>query len=220
MLDEFIIKELVAKKPFFMKNKLNNIFSWGELENLLNLRPFVNINRFTVLSDKTFRWAKQAWMSDVDSFSPTVLDYAINKYVCYFNDCSRVNEKINNICYDIENTLNYPTDAHIYFAANDECQQGFPPHWDWSHNLIVQVEGTTQFLLWDVVATGDEERTTEKIDKEPIFDVTMEPGDIIFVPAKYWHQAISLTKRLSISFPSNPNENSEPQERYWLRLKV
>ena len=42
MLD--IIKKIKDEKPFYEKGVVKNIFSWQELETLVNLRPFVSSN--------------------------------------------------------------------------------------------------------------------------------------------------------------------------------
>ena len=38
-------------------------------------------------------------------------------------------------------------------------------------------------------------------DKKPILDIILHKGDVIYIPKNIVHQAISLSKRLSISFP-------------------
>jgi ribosomal protein L16 Arg81 hydroxylase len=58
--------------------------------------------------------------------------------------------------------------------------------------------------------------------EEPILDVIMEPGDAIWIPRYYPHEAISLTPRLSVSFPFTDNENSTLEkhfeDRNWVTL--
>jgi ribosomal protein L16 Arg81 hydroxylase len=50
----------------------------------------------------------------------------------------------------------------------------------------------------------------------------MENGDAIWIPRYYPHQAISLTPRLSVSFPFLDNENSSHEksfeDRNWVTL--
>ena len=62
----------------------------------------------------------------------------------------------------------------------------------------------------------------ELIDCVPILDVIMEVGDAIWIPRYYPHQAISLTPRLSVSFPFNDTENTAHkdhfEDRNWVTL--
>ena len=218
MIPENIIEKIQNKKAFYEKADIRNLFSWESLNNLLNLRPFINSARFHVMSDGNFTWNKQGWLSDQNTYPPALLYNLVNKHSCYISDASRVNENVNKVCEELENMLKYPTDAHIYFSASDNCTQGFPIHWDWSHNLIVQVEGKTNFKVWDIIADPKSNRLIDSLPQKPMLDVVMEPGDVIFVPEKVYHQASSLTRRMSISFPSSPYEKLQPQERYWINL--
>ena len=46
-----LVKEMQDEIPFYREACLKNLFSWQELENLLNLRPFMNDVRFKILND-------------------------------------------------------------------------------------------------------------------------------------------------------------------------
>lgn len=218
MIPENLIKKIQNKKAFYEKANFKDLFSWDSLNDILNLRPFINSTRFHVLTEGNFTWDKQAWLSEMNSFPPKLLHDIINKHSCYISDASRVNKNVNSVCEDLENILGYPTDAHIYFSASDDCSQGFPIHWDWSHNLIIQIEGKTNFKVWDIIADTNSNRLINSLPSKPALDIIMEPGDVIFVPEKVYHQASSLTKRMSISFPSSPYEKLAPQERYWINI--
>ena len=61
----------------------------------------------------------------------------------------------------------------------------------------IQVEGKTNFTVKDE------------------FEIVLEPGDCVFVPLGVYHQAKSIEKRLSVSFPMNP-EHKTKQDRFWI----
>jgi quercetin dioxygenase-like cupin family protein len=46
----------------------------------------------------------------------------------------------------------------------------------------------------------------------------MQPGDLIFIPKNTLHEATSLSKRLSISFPIAEHLDLPPQDRKWIRI--
>ena len=210
------IKEL---KPAVFRQEFAKIFSWQDLENLLNLRPFVNAARFQVLNNgEGYQWDRQSWMSDVNTYPPTLLNDVINKHHCYFSDASRVNKEVNEVCADIENSfgdVRGSADAHIYFNLN-VTSNGFGIHWDTSHNLIIQMEGETRFEVWDEGVMG--ERNMNFLPEQPIISEVLVPGDAIFIPMRVYHRATSLTKRLSISFPFVVREELQPQERHWIKI--
>ena len=220
MLSNELKEKIKLKKPFYMKNQIHDIFSWQELEHLLNLRPFCSLSRLLPNRVEKQGWPYQAWLTDLHTWPPSILKKVLNETMCYFADASRVNEKVNQICKDLERTLGLPTDAHIYFNVSKNLDRGFQIHWDYSHNLIVQVTGATNFKIWDIERADDTVREVEELEQEPFIDVIMEPGDIVFVPVFHWHKATSLTKRCSISFPSILDVDTEMQDRNWIKLNT
>lgn len=220
MISAQIKKEILKEKPCYFKKAFPKIFSWDELEHLLNLRPFVNSTRFKIINQKGYNWNNQAWLSDVNSFPPSLLKEELKTNHCYFSDSSRVSEKINKICGQLENTFKgSAVDAHIYFTVANKLDGGFGIHWDFSHNLIVQVEGSTRFELWDYYADDSvSERSIDTLPLKPAIDVIMKPGDAVFVPLRSYHRAISQTKRLSVSFPISFGNQFESQDRTWIKL--
>lgn len=221
-INKSIKSKMLKLKPCVLPQAFPQIFSWEELERLLNLRPFVSASRFKVINKENYKWKNQSWLSDINTYPPHLLDQEIKKHHCYFSDASRVNPKINKICDELESIFkNSAADAHIYFTVADTHDGGFGIHWDSSHNLIVQVEGSTRFLLWDVYADSSTvSRSADSLPVDPVIDVTLVAGDAVFVPVRSYHQAISQTKRLSVSFPVALHEGSVPQDRHWINLRV
>ncbi len=218
MLNRDISEKIKSLQPFYESNLITNLFSWKELESLLNLRPFVNNQRFTVINDESYQWNYCSWLTDVNTFPPDLIQRVIKENVCYLRDCSRVNKKVNYLCKELEQITNFPTDAHIYFSVTETSVNGFGVHWDEAHNLIVQIEGESRFQVWG--ETQDKtHRTVTEPEEDPILDVTMKPGDAIFIPVFFLHSATSLTKRLSISFPMTMDEKFH-QSRDWISLPL
>jgi len=221
MLSEKLLNKISKLKPLHEKNAVKDIFSWNELENILNFRPLVSDNRLKINSSNNYTWENEGWLTDKNTWPINILFQELNNYSAYLSDMSKANFKINSICDQLEKLFKIPTDAHIYFAINDNNLEtsGFPIHWDWSHNLIVQVEGVSNHQVWNIQAKGSEPRTYNDTFKEkPVLDVTMEPGDVTFIPRMMYHKVTSLTKRISISFPSNFCNNLKIQDRNWMKI--
>lgn len=211
-------ENFVSLQPFHNKDSFEKIFSWGELEALLNLRPFINTGRFHILNKVQYTWEKASWLTDVNTYPPGLILNEIKKYHCLIQDCSRVNKKINEVCKHLDEMSGSASDAHIFFNLSDMPDSGLGIHWDTSHNFIVQVEGTTRFKVWNLCDYDERWRNTQSIPANPVIDVVMQPGDLIFIPANMWHQAISLSKRLSVSFPIS--KQGTPQDRTWVNLPI
>lgn len=201
-LQKLLFKQVAEQKPFFFKKAFSNIFSWRELNTLVNNTPFCNFDRFKVIGDEMKVLDKNhinEWQTVRNICGPSLLNKYIKNNVCFIQDCSRVNKKINKIAETLEYFSKQACDAHIFFSLKDsqEDTDGFGMHKDICNNFIIQVEGSTHFTV------------------ENRFDVVLNPGDCVYVPLGVRHMAKSLEKRLSISFPMNP-EHKVLQDRFWI----
>jgi len=215
---ELLQDRIKLLQPFYERNALHGIFSWKDLENLLNFRPSNTQKRFKAFLNEKYEWPHQAWVTNINCFPPSIIKKITKKYLCHIMDSSRVNETINTICGELESITNLPTDAHIYFDLTDQQNVGFGIHYDKAHNLIVQVEGKSRVKMWNVMCYDEEKKNIKHIDEKPMFEIVMEPGDICYAPAHYYHEVKSLTKRLSVSFPSHTLMTEPFQEREWIKI--
>jgi hypothetical protein len=211
VINSNILESIVKGDLFYLKKAINpTLFSWNELEKLLNLRPFVNDRRFHIVNDTNYKWMNYWWSSD-NSFPPSLIESEMKKYVCYISDASKANEHINRICKSIEDYTGCEVDAHLYFTlCCDDTEIDKFIHKDKSNNLIVQIDGRTNFKVWD--------NSSRENLKDPVLDIIMEPGDMLFIPRNIWHGALSLSNRLSVSFPISPNKTKNKEDRHWIKF--
>ena len=209
------------------KGYYSNLLSWGEITNLINIRPLMTTRRVIYFSDENYTWRNCPWTHDDDCFPPTLLKEILEKGVCYLTDMSRCTENINSFAAKLEEEYHQPVDAHIYMCVKDiEHPHPFGIHFDKADNVIVQCEGKTNFKVWNKVSDKIANlpksliRNMEFPDP-PVIDVDMENGDAIWVPAGCPHLATSITPRLSVSFcmpPNCPENDYDLQDREWIRL--
>lgn len=215
---EHLEQKIREMKPFYEHDSVKGIFSWKEFERLINLRPFMTCNNAHILSGENYTWESKCWLTNINTFPTELLMYLLPQYMGYIQDCSKASENINKICSQLDTFNNCATDAHIFYNLSDKLDQGFGIHADSSHNLIVQVEGTTRMEIWDLEDI-DNKNNIKSLNIPPVIDVIMKPGDSVFIPKRYWHKASSQMKRLSVSFPSNPEMNvSNAQDRVWINI--
>lgn len=209
-ISPFIEGKIRSLEVSHFNKSFPQLFCWLELERLLNLRPFLNSNRFNIISQEQYSWETQTWLSDVNTYPPSIVQKEIQKYVCFLIDCSRVNDKINSVCQELENIfLGCSVDAHIYFDLNKTTNTSFGIHKDESHNLIVQMEGSSEFSIWN---------QNQDIKDDANCKFILEHGDAVFIPRGIYHKAESLTPRLSVSFPICVDSVYKPQDRTWVIL--
>lgn len=212
MLPVDIIEKFKNGIPFYFNTNLHQLVSWKELESLINLRPFMSDSRVRILGNESYNWYASEWTTDPDTFPASILETELKKYVFYIRDCSRINQQINNICKQIETIVNMPVDLHIYFSLIDdplEKKNGFGIHRDKIDVIIVQSEGSSRFKLWDRDVIPEE--STAQID------TVLLPGTAVFIPAGFWHEVNSQTKRISLSFAFG-NPGGALEDRHWITL--
>ena len=207
--------------PYFEENYYSDLFSWKELESLINIRPLMHEERVKILDNKSrYQWPNSPWALNADCYPPSFLRELIEQHVIYFTDMSRCTKKINDFARGLEKEYRLPVDAHIYMCRNPTGDHPFGIHFDTSSNVIVQCEGETNFKVWEKISDTTQ-RTMLNLKSSPILDVDMKPGDAIWIPAYHPHLAISRTCRLSVSFPllQNPSwDGREYEDRSWIEL--
>ncbi len=210
----------------YVENYVPNLLTWKEFADLINIRPLLTQERVKLLDPKKriFKWYTHGWMKDVNTYPPSLIRALLDEIVIYFSDMSRATKNINDFASFLEDQYERHTDAHIYVCRNPNIEHPFAAHFDLQHNVIVQCEGKTNFKVWKEVADHSIEKQI-KLDmsnEKPILDVVMNVGDAIWIPRYYPHQAISLTPRLSVSFPFSDSENSAHkdhfEDRNWVTL--
>ena len=118
------IRECIDNKESrVFKGAFPDIFSVEEFNRLLNLRSFQTTQRLTptkqvksltkwkALSDEDKR---EPWVKDTTTIPPSLVEEVINSCVCYWPDSSRVNEKINDLAFQLEE-MSDEIVMHTYF---------------------------------------------------------------------------------------------------------
>ena len=198
-----MINKIKENKVSFGSIK-EKLFTFKELEILLNLRPFTSNKRFitTKTTKRTFRWDNNYWATDVNCWPISLIKKLTKEGTCYLADCSRANKKINNFANLLEKKFNTPVDCHIYFSLHKRSTS-FSKHKDEAHNLIVVCEGEIEFEVF----------LNKKIIKK------LKTGDCLYIPAGVYHRAVPLTdKRISCSFAIKTPLGGIREERTWLKI--
>jgi len=93
---------------------------------------------------------------------------------------------------------------HVYFGLQDA--KSFNIHEDYPANFIIQVEGETHWKIFNnrityMHRTGLLNNKLKEDDLELAIDVTLKPGDVLYIPSRMYHCAYPKGKRLSMSIP-------------------
>ncbi|WP_262919770.1 cupin domain-containing protein [Niabella hibiscisoli] len=88
--------------------------------------------------------------------------------------------------------FNAPVQANLYITPNKS--QGFNPHWDTHDVFVLQISGTKTWHLYGFekeLPTKNQSFVSKDYKKEPIQTIQLSPGDFLYVPRGYVHDAMA-----------------------------
>lgn len=103
----------------------------------------------------------------------------------YFNHLSHC-------CVELSKKFNAPVQANLYITPNKS--QGFNPHWDTHDVFVLQISGTKTWHLYGFekeLPTKNQSFVGKDYNKEPLHTIQLMPGDFLYVPRGYVHDAIA-----------------------------
>jgi ribosomal protein L16 Arg81 hydroxylase len=94
-------------------------------------------------------------------------------------------------CRTLEGELGHPAQANAYFTPRDA--QGLPVHHDTHDVFSLQVSGEKRWLVYEPaleLPLKDQHYKAELGEPgEPVYDVTLKPGDALYLPRGWLHEA-------------------------------
>ena len=97
-----------------------------------------------------------------------------------------------------------PSDVHVQLFVTPGGTHGFGWHWDEEDVFIVQTRGQKQYFFREntVDRSGDFARFHD--ERSPLMTAELLAGDVLYIPARWWHMARCVTDSLSISIGARP----------------
>lgn len=97
----------------------------------------------------------------------------------------------------LEGTLNHPVAMAVYFSP--PRFQGVKPHYDTQENFLLQVEGSKHWKVYPPVfdlppVEGSYATVPREKLPSPICEVTLGPGDAIYIPRGFVHEGVAGDK--------------------------
>jgi lysine-specific demethylase/histidyl-hydroxylase NO66 len=105
--------------------------------------------------------------------------------------------------------------ANAYLTP-PSSSQGFAPHYDDIEAFVMQLEGKKR---WRVYAPKDDRTTLPRTSSHdfspsdldpPVLDIILEPGDVLYMPRGWIHQANTPSTTTTTSTTSNMSHTPEP----------
>lgn len=183
------------KKPMYVKRNsalfTNKIFSLGDMDKLLKEERM----KWTVNLDATSYENGQRY-----THNPSGPANALTAWSMYNSGHSlRIKNPVTfspsilKLCATMQEHFQSMVGANIYLTPPGT--QGFAPHWDDIEAFVMQLEGKKSWKVYKPTEELPRESSGNlKEDEigEPIMSVTLEAGDMLFMPRGFIHQAKSF----------------------------
>ncbi len=114
-----------------------------------------------------------------------------------------IHPPIRAVAEQLERFLGTPVQANAY--ASWTAKEGFGTHWDDHDVVVVQLRGAKRWRLYGPTRTAPTWRDIETPAEptgEPIADLVLTPGDVLYLPRGWWHAvtADQGTESLHLTF--------------------
>lgn len=192
--DSFI-NEYFEIKPFFLKGE-------SPLYKRFNIKDF---DQYLISGEGSLhnrvRISKNGDVITIPSYSGMsetqrefVLNHFKNGATLKLEDLDSRNEKLSELCKFLENIFGgYCFAKPFLTGANHE---GLDVHFDTTEVFVVQLEGTKSWKVWPKLVNNPTLPMQSSLDENelpaPTLEVTLEKGDILYLPAGTPHCAKSL----------------------------
>ena len=219
-------KEFVCgDKPKVWRKALDNLsqyVNWDTVTHCFNnpwyyRTQILNMEgRRLMLPEKFEVWYEQGVAHKEELFQ------AINEgHTFIIEQYGHYNPAVDNLLENIEAMFDCNCDAHIFGSAK-EGSKSFGAHWDLPPNFICQIEGETHWNVFEercsaLIEMTDEPYLPDKAGQELTIalDVTLSPGDVMYIPARTYHKPFPGGKRLSMSIPCMyPRDVTSDRKQY------
>jgi hypothetical protein len=99
---------------------------------------------------------------------------------------------INRLCRTMEQLFHFPSGANLYLTPPGS--QGFAAHYDRHEVFVLHISGEKRWDIWgpdQLLPLRDSAHPVPKDPGEPLARITLKPGDMLYLPRGFVHQAYS-----------------------------
>eukprot|EP01043_Picozoa_sp_COSAG02_P031813 COSAG02_NODE_2094_length_9849_cov_9.775282_1_plen_598_part_00 len=112
---------------------------------------------------------------------------------------------------ELSNMLGFRVNANLYLTPSQTA--GFEPHFDWMESIIVQLEGTKRWRIFEPIVQHPRPRQKFKPHiaelGQPVQTVELKRGDMLYLPAGIPHEceAVGAEPSLHVTFGAEVDED-------------
>ena len=199
--------------PFVVKNFLKNVedyLNWNTLNEAINNDivewELIDKNANQKIS---IPWQLPLWTQLRQQDKQFILDQINDGTTFIILSCCILNANLKSLISDIQEVFPVACDIHIY-GSKGTNSTSFEPHSDRPNNFIIQAIGDTDWIVFKNRIGSVLQYHNHPPEKEaliPALEVTLSPGDLLYIPPRTYHVALPSMPRLSLSIPCTSLDN-------------
>ncbi|NEO99147.1 MAG: cupin [Symploca sp. SIO2E9] len=186
-IDQFLSENWTQRGVFIpaeAPDKFRHLFSWEQLNNILNFHKPRNPELRFALNGKILPSSDpQEWIKHCKQGASLVL--------------SRINERVAvlaELIWALQQEIGHRK-AHFNTYCSWPSQQGFDCHYDTHEVFILQIEGQKEWFVFEDTLKyplrEEEFHHQKQPEGEPYIQCILNPGDVLYIPRGHWHYAIA-----------------------------
>ena len=193
--------------PFVVKNFLKNVedyLNWNTLNEAIN-NDVVEWRLIEEEAKENFEipCSGPFWTGIRQQNKQFILDHVNNESTFLISKCYKLNDNIKSLVSDIQEVFHVASDIHIY-GSKGTNSKSFIPHSDRPNNFIIQAIGDTDWIVFKNRISNmllHEYYEPKREELITALEVTLSPGDLLYIPPRTYHVALPSMPRLSMSIP-------------------
>lgn len=196
-LDEFL-HTYVGQQYLLLRGtagRFHPLMSWDDLNGALE-RVRVNENRVSLVKQSK-GVPRESYVETSKSgaaqylIGPALVKHVSDGATLIVNQIEELIPDIRRLAESCERVFQIYVSANLY--AGWRRDNGFDVHWDSHGTLILQLRGRKDWKVWKPTRQhpigGDRSEITPKPTEDPIWEGTLEDGDVLYMPRGWWHVA-------------------------------
>lgn len=199
----------IDDKPVLYKKLIDQpqlIADWQQIEQCVNSPQFFDFELVNDQSQKIIIPAHaKTWIYDKKIYDKKFIVDAFNAgNTLVITNYGFKNNVINELLNRFEKLFDVYASAMLYCGKTQA--HSFSIHDDYPANFVLQIEGQTRWKVFEnkisyLYKTGRMNNLVNENDLRVAIDVLLEPGDMLYIPARTFHCAYPSSQRISISIP-------------------
>ncbi|MFI1799010.1 cupin domain-containing protein [Streptomyces sp. NPDC020379] len=128
------------------------------------------------------------------------------------DNADELHRPLGEVAEELERLFRTRWQANVY--ASWTATEGFGCHWDTHDVVVLQLDGAKRWRIYGPTRTYPLHRDTDAPQPptgEPVADLVLHPGDLLYVPRGWWHSvsADQGTRSLHVTYGAQPHTPSD-----------